>query len=212
MFKELKVGRIMSVGQYDAANSAPIPLTQLAAGGGFKSVPLGRTPWPSQDDLKGLFDEAEKEGYAIGLKKAQEKVEGERKRDAMAVRHLLEGLTQPYEDINEQLLGELTTLALKAGAILARKQLTTDPDALQTVIKDALGNLPKPDSPAELSLHPDDVSLVTDQLKIDAPQLTIVPEPTLKRGDCVLTSGASVVDGRLECQLEQLIDAAMSAP
>ncbi len=211
MFKEIKVGKIVSVGQYDAANSAPVALTQLAAGAGFKSVNLGRTPWPSQDDLRGLFDEAEKEGYAIGLKKAQDKVETERKRDAMAVRHLLDGLTRPYEDINNQLLTELTKLALKAGAILARRELAAAPDALLDVIKNALGNLPKPDRPAQLTLHPDDVNLVTDQLKIDCPELVVSADPSLKRGDCMLKSGATVVDGRVDCQLEQLIDAAMSA-
>ncbi len=211
MFKELKVGQIMSVGQYDAANSAPVALTQLAAGSSFQSIPLGRTPWPSRDDLKGLFDEAEKEGYAMGLKKAQQQIEDQRKRDAVAVRHLLEGLTQPFDDINNQLLDELTRLALTAGALLARRELTSAPEALTEVIAQAVKNLPKPEQNAELSLHPDDAHLITQQLKIEQAQLTIVEDSSLKRGDCVLKAGASVIDGRLNVQLERLLEAALGA-
>lgn len=214
MFKELRVSQIMPVGQYDAANSAPIPLTQLASGSSFKTVPIGRTPWPSSDDLKVLFDKAEQEGYAQGLQKAKDQVEGERRRDAVAVRHLLEGLTRPYEDINEQLLATLVELALQTGAALARRELTADPQALQAVITEALGALPQPEDAAELSLHPEDAALVEQQLKLELPGLTIVPDPSLQRGDCELRAGASTVDARLQTRLEKLLESTLgqSAP
>lgn len=208
MFKEMRVGKIMSVDQYDAANSAPVPLSQLTATPAFEPVPLGRTPWPSREDLQRLSDQAHKEGYAKGLNEAREQIEADRKREALAVQHLLEGLARPYDDINDQLLDELTRLAMATGALLARRELTIEPDALKDIIAEALRALPDPDVSTEVSVHPDDYALITDALQAEHPNLTLLADNELERGDCQVRGGASEIDGRLNSQLEQLINTA----
>ncbi|MEM9531423.1 MAG: FliH/SctL family protein [Pseudomonadota bacterium] len=206
MFREIRIGQVMPVGEYDAANSAPVPLARLSGEPRFEQVPLGRTPWPSAEDLKQLMEKAQEEGLAQGTALAEEKAAAERQRESLAVRHLLEGLTQPLDDLNEELLRELALLALRTGAMLARRELTCDPEALIGVISEALAQLP-PERPAQLALHPADAELLTERLAIELPQLTVTTDDKLQRGDCRISADATVVDGSIDTQLARLIAA-----
>jgi flagellar assembly protein FliH len=105
----------------------------------------------------------------------------------------------------------LLHLALAVGKQLARRELRIDPAQVIAIIRESLGQLPSAAREVRVLLHPEDAAIVRERLTAPANERawTIVEDPTLSRGGCVVRTENSQIDARLDSRINSVIASAL---
>lgn len=101
----------------------------------------------------------------------------------------------------EQVMAQGTLeLACELARQVLRRELSVDPKAVQPVIREALGLLVADTKSAVVRLHPLDLNVLEEVIRTEfsSLSLTLLADPTLTRGGCLIESAGTVVDGTLE--------------
>jgi len=145
------------------------------------------------------------EGLAAGRAEMQRQIEelGARVQRLDAV---VGALARPLESLDQAFEQQLVLLALAIGRQLARRELRADPSQLIAVIRDAVGRLPAAARDVRVHLHPEDAAVVRERLAAPAQERawTLVEDPTLSRGGCLVRTDSSQVDARLESRVQAI--------
>jgi flagellar assembly protein FliH len=162
------------------------------------------------DLLRQALQESEARGYQAGLAKAQ--AESQVSLDALAARvkqldSILELLGQPLAQLDAEVEKELLHLALAVGKQLARRELRIDPTQVIGIIRESLAQLPASARDVRIHLHPEDAATVRERLAEPTNERawTIVEDPTLTRGGCIVRTETSQIDVRLESRVGAVI-------
>jgi flagellar assembly protein FliH len=75
-------------------------------------------------------------------------------------------------------------------------------------VREAAVALPSAERDLRVRLHPDDVTLMRELDAVET-HWQLLPDPALDRGDCLLESGRSRLDARVETRLAAVIDAVL---
>lgn len=154
--------------------------------------------------------EAEAKGYEAGLVKAQSEMQGRLAAlDArlQQIDAILQLLGRPLQELDARVESELTQLALTVGKQLARRELKIDPAQIIAIIRESLGQLPIAAREVRVHLHPEDAATVRERLAAPTTERawTIVEDPTLSRGGCIVRSETSQIDARLESRVHAVM-------
>jgi flagellar assembly protein FliH len=162
------------------------------------------------DLLREALQESEARGYQTGLAKAQ--AESQVSLDGLAARvrqldAILELLGQPLAQLDTEVEKELLHLALAVGKQLARRELRIDPAQVIGIIRESLSQLPAAARDVRIHLHPEDAATVRERLAQPTNERawTIVEDPTLTRGGCMVRTENSQIDVRLESRVNAVI-------
>ncbi len=101
----------------------------------------------------------------------------------------------------EQLAGQaVLELACELARQVLRHEISSNPNVLLPVVREALSLLFSDSKAVQIRLHPLDLDVLQDTLREEYPNLplTLQPDATLTRGGCLVESGGTVIDGRLE--------------
>jgi flagellar assembly protein FliH len=112
-------------------------------------------------------------------------------------------LARPLEQLDVDIESELAQLALGVGKQLARRELRAEPAQVIAILRESLALLPAAAREVRVHLHPEDAATVREHLSAPAADRawTIVEDPTLSRGGCVIHSQSSRIDARLEARI-----------
>jgi len=152
------------------------------------------------------------EGYAEGFAqgRAQATVEAQRQmadfianqgRDAAREFARLFATVQAQLVEAEQVMAQGTLeLACELARQVLRRELSVDPQAVQPVVREGLGLLVADTKSAVVRLHPLDLKVLEEVIRTEfsSLSLTLLADPTLTRGGCLIESAGTVVDGTLE--------------
>lgn len=162
------------------------------------------------DVLRQALQESEARGYAAGLAKAQ--AESQVSLDAMTARvaqldSILQLLGQPLAQLDGEVEKELLHLTLAVGKQLARRELRVDPTQVIGIIRESLSQLPVSAREVRIHLHPEDAATVRERLAEPTKERawTIVEDPTLSRGGCMVRTENSQIDVRLDTRISAVI-------
>ena len=160
--------------------------------------------------------EAEIRGFEAGQAKAQTQAQGILSALDAKLRQLdaiLQFLSRPLQDLDGQVENELTQLALVVGKQLARRELAADPAQVIAIIRESLGQLPASARDVRVHLHPEDAAVVRERLSAPTSDRawTVVEDPTLSRGGCVVRTDTSQIDARLESRVHALVTSTFGA-
>ncbi len=162
------------------------------------------------DVLRQALQESEARGYQAGLAKAQ--AESQVSLDQLAARikqldSILRLLGQPLAQLDAAVEKELLHLALAVGKQLARRELRIDPAQVIGIIRESLSQLPASARDVRIHLHPEDAATVRERLAAPASERawTVVEDPTLTRGGCMVRTETSQIDVRLESRVSAVI-------
>lgn len=148
------------------------------------------------------------EGYAQGNAKAT--LEGQRQlneyvqtqgqqaaRDFAARFALAEA---QLADSEQTIARGVLELACELARQVVRHELTSNPNALLPVIREALGILISDSKSALVRLHPLDLDMLQETLRQEFPglQLSLLADSSVTRGGCLVESAGTVVDGTVE--------------
>ncbi|MEH6466718.1 MAG: flagellar assembly protein FliH [Porticoccus sp.] len=167
------------------------------------------------DGHKKGFETGKKEGYSQGL---EEGLEEGRKEAATELNNQLSTTLAPlsllvshFEEaialLDSTISAELVELALAIGCQLARERLDVEPELMLDIVRDLLHMDPSLDSKPRLWLHPEDLSLVQQQLgdELEAAGWKLQPDKHMSRGGCKLTSANEECDATWETRCQAIL-------
>jgi flagellar assembly protein FliH len=162
------------------------------------------------DVLRQALQESEARGYEAGLAKAQ--AEGQVTLNALTARvaqldSILQLLGQPLAQLDGEVEKELLHLTLAVGKQLARRDLRVDPTQVIGIIRESLSQLPASAREVRIHLHPEDAATVRERLAEPTKERawTVVEDPTLSRGGCMVRTETSQIDVRLDSRISAVI-------
>ena len=104
------------------------------------------------------------------------------------------------EQSQQTLAQGVLELACELARQVLRRELETNPNALQPVVREALGMLTVDTKMAAVRLHPVDLDVIAEDLVRDFPNLnlTLVPDANITTGGCLVEAAGTVVDGTVQ--------------
>jgi flagellar assembly protein FliH len=152
------------------------------------------------------------EGYSKGFEQghAQATLEGQRlineyisnQGDAATrnVSNLFASAQTQLADAQQVMAKGVLELACELARQVLRAEISTNPNALQPVIREALGLLQADSKVALVRMHPQDIEVFSDVLQQEFANLslTLLPDASITRGGCLVESAGTVVDGTVE--------------
>ncbi len=168
----------------------------------------------AEESLRLALKEAEARGYEAGIARARAETTPRLAALDERVKRLdaaLQVLARPLEQLDTDMEGELAQLALAIGKQLARRELRIDPTQVIAILRESLALLPAAAREVRVHLHPEDAATVREHLSPPSSERawTIVEDPTLSRGGCVVHSQSSRIDARLEARIAAIAASAL---
>ncbi|MDO4682843.1 MAG: FliH/SctL family protein [Lautropia sp.] len=163
----------------------------------------------AERELHRQVEAAWQAGHEAGVSATRAEHQAEQDRLGMAaqahVDALLHDFGQGLDALKEDLAARVMALALRFGEQIACQQLSLMPEGITAVLSDSLEQLGGQYRSMELSVHPDDVALVADWMKLHHPEMSIrvLGVAGLSRGGCRLETGAMRVDATLETRIQR---------
>lgn len=166
--------------------------------------PLAVATPPSHPELQVLRDEARREGWEQGLAEGRQAARGELKLQAERWQQLAAHLARPLAALDEQVEEELMDLVMTLSRRVVMAELRARPEQILAVIREAVKALPSASRHVRIHLHPEDAHLIAEQLPSHGEvQWHVIEDLAISRGGCLLDSGSSHVDARLETRLDE---------
>ena len=168
----------------------------------------------NEESVRLALKEAEARGYEAGMARARAETDQRLTALAERVKRLdaaLNVIARPLEQLDADIESELAQLALSVGKQLARRELHIEPAQVIAILRESLALLPAAAREVRVHLHPEDAATVREHLTTPAVDRawTIVEDPTLSRGGCVIHSQASRIDARLEARIAAVAASAL---
>ncbi|TMP87931.1 flagellar assembly protein FliH [Pseudoalteromonas ruthenica] len=151
------------------------------------------------------FQEGLKQGKEQGLEDAKPIIDEQ----LDALKSTLEALDEPAKHIDEQVEHELIFLASELAKAITLSELKTNPDTILNALRAATEALPSNEAMCQISLHPDDLAIVTSHFsdtELDNRHWQLLGEPTLARGDCKIKQQRSSIDFTLGLRIQQVLE------
>jgi flagellar assembly protein FliH len=157
-----------------------------------------------RERLAALEREAFTKGYAQGERAGMEA--GGKRAEAMLRRigQTIEELGGLRQTLIHETEREMVQLALTLARRVVHREVTLDPElaaALAHVALERLGTT----TPATIRLNPEDYTVVAqDSARWGGQTVTVVPDPSISRGGCLVDSAFGSVDATIERQFDEL--------
>jgi flagellar assembly protein FliH len=152
-------------------------------------------------------------GYEEGLAAARREIEAQLaqlRAKGQKLDTILNSLAKPFQDLDVEVEKQLTLLALTVGKQMVRRELKTDPAQVIGVIRESVGRLPVAARDVRVHLHPLDAAVIRELLATPSNERawTVVEDPALARGGCVVRTETSQIDARLDARINAVVAAA----
>jgi len=153
-------------------------------------------------------------GYEAGLARARAEMAPGLDELAARVRRLdsvLQLLAQPLKALDDQVEQQLLELAFAVGKQLARRELAAVPAQILAILRECLEQLPLAARDVRVHLHPEDAAIVRERLAAPAEERawSLIEDPTLARGGCLVRSDTSQIDARFEGRVNAVLASAL---
>lgn len=195
----------------DGSEPEPEPEPETVA----EALPVEIDEAAQQVLLQQACDDAYAEGFAQG--QAETALEWQRRLDeyianqgreaAARMQQVFQTLDASLIDMQQQMAQQVLELACDIARQVVRQELSVNPNALQPVVREAVGMLVSEGRPATVRLNPADMDVMEQPLRedMDAPGIQWLSDPAVPAGGCLVESAGMVVDGSLEKRWQRAI-------
>ncbi|MDR9435744.1 MAG: flagellar assembly protein FliH [Thiohalophilus sp.] len=151
------------------------------------------------------FAQGKQEGFDKGLADGQEEI----RRRVEQLERLMSALTEPFAELDEQVIEQTGQLAMDVARHVIRRELKTEPGQVIAVVREAVNALPVSARNIRVQLHPEDAQLVREALSLnetdsDNRLWQVVEEPLISRGGCKVVAENSTIDATIEKQIARI--------
>lgn len=157
-----------------------------------------------QDGYAQGFAEGQAQGHAQAMLEAQQQVEAFLSNQGQETARQLAALVQSAQaqlEAAEQVAARgMLELACELARQMLRHEVSTNPNVLLPVIREALAPLIADSKSTVVKLHPLDLDMLQDVLQAEYPNLplTLLADASMARGGCLVQSAGTQIDGTLE--------------
>jgi flagellar assembly protein FliH len=157
----------------------------------------------SQDRAMNVEKEAFEQGYAEGERSGKQM--GEKMIETVVKRydHSISQLAESHKDLVESMEVQTVRLALEIARKIVQRELTMDPDLVAALAAVALKRVSGHQNIAlRVSRH--DFARVRVAVGVVNPAVTVKDDATLERGDFVVETGQTFLDGKVSSQIDTI--------
>ncbi len=157
------------------------------------------------------YAEGHAQGHALatleGQRQITEYIETQGQEAAHQFLSLFQSAQEQVEQSQQALAKGVLELACELARQVLRRELTTNPNALQPVVREALGMLTVDTKLAAVRMNPVDLDVFAEELQREFPnlQLTLVPDTGISSGGCLVEAAGTVVDGTVERRWQKAV-------
>jgi len=157
-----------------------------------------------QDGYAQGFAEGRVQGHGQAMLEAQQQVnaflDNQGQETARQLAALVESAHAQLDAAEQVAARGMLELACELARQVLRHEISTNPNALLPVIREALAPLIAESKSTVLKLHPLDMDMLQDVLQTEYPNLplTLLADASISRGGCQIQSAGTQIDGTLE--------------
>ena len=174
------------------------------------------------EGAKSGFDEGHAKGFEQGLNEGREKGYADGRNQGLKdgedlvneqiarFRSLADALSDPLRDVDEEVASEVVRLAGQLFAVLAGRELKTDPEFLKKTVLKAVSLLPENEQAAvHISMNPDDLALCEATFGreyMEKQHWHLKADDSLDAGDVTVGDGNSEIQWKMQDRVNALIE------
>jgi len=163
-------------------------------------------PMNADEILSSSREEARRAGWEQGLSEGRQAARGELRLQADRLQHVIEQLASPLAQVGQDVQDELVQLAMAIARQVIQRELATQPEQIRDVVTQAIAALPSGNRHLRIHLHPEDAHLLAEHMDVhEVASWKIIEDATLIRGGCIVDTGATRVDARLETRMQDIL-------
>ncbi len=161
---------------------------------------------PAHTALPG-YDEGFAQGRQEALVTGRQALQGQ----VATLQQLMQSLATPFTELDETVESELLSLAMLVAKQVIRRELSTEPELVLNIVREAVAQLPVASRFVSLQLHPEDARLVREHLSVplEEGQWQIVEDAAITRGSCIVTTEHARIDASIEQQITRISEAVL---
>jgi flagellar assembly protein FliH len=164
---------------------------------------------PTVAELEAIEREAREEGFKAGLAEGRAMAKRELVAQTARLEKLYTAVEQPLADFDASVASELAQLATLIAERVLGFEISTRPERMLDVVRQAVEALPANARHLRVFLHPDDAALVRDHQSGGEHTWQVLDDIDLLRGDCRLESENSRLDASVRARLAVVVDAVL---
>ena len=185
----------------------------------FGAAPVAAPPPPpprTAEEIESIEAAAYEEGFARGRADGFAAGAADARAQALAdgarLRELLEHCARPLAHLDAEVEAVLVEMALQAAGRLVQYAFELEPARIAGTVREALAAMASVPREILVHLHPGDAEQLKDYLAPPAEPTfwRIVPDASLKCGDCRLSGDTGWVDATLESRVCRLLQSLMA--
>jgi len=152
------------------------------------------------------YKQGREEGFASGYEEGLQAARAELSTGLATLAALTAGVREPMAKLDEQVDQELARLAMAIARQVVRRELSSDPQQIVAVVREARSALSDVRGRLRIALHPDEAPVVRGMFSEDESLsgIEVAEDPAIARGGCTLTTDVSFVDAQVETRLARL--------
>lgn len=164
------------------------------------------TSYLTDEALSTARDEARRAGWEQGLSEGRLAARGELRLQTERMQQLIEQLAAPLSQSNDDVKEELVLLAMAIAKQVLHRELALQPAEIHDLVSQAIKALPVGARHVRIHLHPEDAHLLAANLELnEGTTWKVVEDASIARGGCIVDSGASRIDARVETRLQDML-------
>ncbi|MBL8430363.1 MAG: flagellar assembly protein FliH [Dechloromonas sp.] len=166
----------------------------------------------SAEEIERIHEEARATGrslgYREGLEAGQEATAAAVTEATARFAELLGNLQVSLAHIDQHIADQILDLALEVAAQVLRSAISTRPELLLPVIREAITALPLHHAHIVVRLNPADAKLIRERIgeQLSQTGAQIVDDTEISLGGCLLVAGTSEVDATIETRWKRVLE------
>lgn len=166
---------------------------------------------------KEVYETSQKEGYEAGYQEGLEKGRkeayeaAEKEAEAVlssqvkSVQKLLESMSQPYQDISQNIFESLCHLSIDLASRIVPVEIERHQEWIIDAVQEAVQKLPDDSDPIDVFLHSSDLEVVERYLQTTQNNWRLVADDVLEEGTCRIKQNSSTVMNDWKSRLDELL-------
>ncbi len=214
---------------FDAPEPTPVVEEQLAASDPeippeTEQEPEPEITLPTAEEIEQIHQQAFKDGHDSGHKEGIEAGHKEGydtgyeegcargRLEAAELHQLVDSLDTALSSLDKTIGEEILSLSLEIARLVVRDTISTKPEIIATVVREALQQSPHPH--AQIHLHPADIELVKRYLveQITQSGHRLIDDGSIERGGCKIEAAGTHVDASVATRWQRVTESLSQKP
>lgn len=208
------------IGDFSAASASPIPPEAPAPAAELSCPPEEISEpvitLPTQEEIEGIYNQAQQEGYAAGLEigrregeeAALQEAEAARQEALNSIATLTAAWREALASLDQTVAEQTLDVALEVATQVIGSTVKIQRERILPIVREALQALPLHHGHISAHVHPDDLATLQEGVGLlgATDPIKCVADPSLSPGSCMLRAGHSEIDASLNTRWRRVLE------